>query len=98
MRGGPRSRSWDCWRCKRTLSSKLSGTVLGSHSGDNGQSKVWGKDKRAVSGEGRLSKDNGELTSLSACSGLSDSPMVMGSKACVEVGDVGGGDIGVRKI
>jgi hypothetical protein len=98
--GGPRSRSWDCGKCKRTLSSELSGTVLDSHSGDNGQSKVWAKDEGAFGGEGRLSRDNEELrsSSSSASSGMGDSSMSIGGRDCVEVSSVGGGDMGASQI
>ena len=74
--GGPRSRSWDCCRWRRTLPSELSGTVLDVHSGGNGQS-VWVKDEGALDGEGRLNRDNGEHRSLSASFGMGDSSMTV---------------------
>ena len=66
VQGGPRSRSWDCWRCSRTLLSELCRTAHDSHLDDTGQSKVWGKDKGAFGGEGRLRRDNWGLRSSSA--------------------------------
>lgn len=98
MRGGPRSRSWDCCRWRKTLSSELSGTVLDSHSGDNGQSRVWVKDEGTFGGEGRLRRDNEELRSSSTSSGMGDSSMSMGGRDCVQVGSVGGGDIGASQV
>jgi len=95
VRGGPRSRPWDCCRCRRPLSPERSGTVRDSHSGDKGQSKVWGNDEGAF-GKGRLSRDN-EAHRSSSCSGMGDSSMSIGGRDCVEVGNVGGGDIGASQ-
>ena len=98
MQGGPRSRSWECRKCRRSLSSELSGTALDSHSGDDGQSSVWVKEERAFGGEGRLSSDNEGLRSPSASSGMGDSSRSMGGRECVDVGNVGGGDIGASQV
>ena len=96
--GGPRYKSWNCYRWRRALPSELSGTALYSHSGDNPKSKVWVKGEGALDGEERLNRDNGEHRSSSASFGMGDSSTSMGGRDCVGVGNVGGRDMGSSQV